>query len=99
MNAARAAAWASVSASESAAAAGTAGAGSTRTGAGTVGAGGLSIMGAAGWTGSGAGAAAPMMDNRSEEHTSELQSPDHILFRLLLEKKKKLILHNRLRDT
>src|SRR5258708_26946112 len=25
---------------------------------------------------------------RSEEHTSELQSPDHLLFRLLLEKKK-----------
>src|SRR5258708_20147810 len=30
-------------------------------------------------------AAAP----RSEEHTSELQSPDHLLFRLLLKKKKK----------
>src|SRR5258708_13941749 len=27
---------------------------------------------------------------RSEEHTSELQSPDHIVFRLLLEKKKKM---------
>src|SRR5258708_34010703 len=26
--------------------------------------------------------------NRSEEHTSELQSPDHLLSRLLLEKKK-----------
>src|SRR5207244_6099085 len=26
--------------------------------------------------------------NRSEEHTSELQSPDHIVCRLLLEKKK-----------
>src|SRR5258708_31415946 len=26
---------------------------------------------------------------RSEEHTSELQSPDHLVFRLLLEKKKK----------
>src|SRR5258708_37785232 len=26
---------------------------------------------------------------RSEEHTSELQSPDHLLFRLLLEKKKR----------
>src|SRR5258708_17056069 len=25
---------------------------------------------------------------RSEEHTSELQSPDHLVFRLLLEKKK-----------
>src|SRR5258708_25325934 len=29
---------------------------------------------------------------RSEEHTSELQSPDHLVCRLLLEKKKK---HNR----
>src|SRR5258708_23676200 len=27
-------------------------------------------------------------DNRSEEHTSELQSPDHLVCRLLLEKKK-----------
>src|SRR5207244_4921634 len=26
-------------------------------------------------------------DNRSEEHTSELQSPDHIVCRLLLEQK------------
>ena len=26
---------------------------------------------------------------RSEEHTSELQSPDHLVCRLLLEKKKK----------
>src|SRR5947208_7923285 len=31
---------------------------------------------------------------RSEEHTSELQSPDHLVCRLLLEKKKK----KRLRD-
>src|SRR5258708_28532044 len=31
---------------------------------------------------------------RSEEHTSELQSPDHLVCRLLLEKKKK----NHLRD-
>src|SRR5258708_9085775 len=30
---------------------------------------------------------------RSEEHTSELQSPDHLVCRLLLEKKKKLCLH------
>ena len=31
-----------------------------------------------------------MMDaGRSEEHTSELQSPDHLVCRLLLEKKKK----------
>src|SRR5258708_20451030 len=29
---------------------------------------------------------------RSEEHTSELQSPDHLVCRLLLEKKKKNIL-------
>src|SRR5258708_15424837 len=28
---------------------------------------------------------------RSEEHTSELQSPDHLVCRLLLEKKKKLL--------
>src|SRR5258708_12934692 len=29
-------------------------------------------------------------DIRSEEHTSELQSPDHLVCRLLLEKKKQL---------
>src|SRR5207244_4718906 len=29
------------------------------------------------------------IDIRSEEHTSELQSPDHLVCRLLLEKKKK----------
>src|SRR5258708_30274685 len=28
------------------------------------------------------------LDYRSEEHTSELQSPDHLVCRLLLEKKK-----------
>src|SRR5258708_18987903 len=28
---------------------------------------------------------------RSEEHTSELQSPDHLVCRLLLEKKKKFV--------
>ena len=28
---------------------------------------------------------------RSEEHTSELQSPDHLVCRLLLEKKKNII--------
>src|SRR5258708_31602944 len=28
--------------------------------------------------------------NRSEEHTSELQSPDHLVCRLLLEKKNKM---------
>src|SRR5438552_12713876 len=35
----------------------------------------------------------PVLDSlameRSEEHTSELQSPDHLVCRLLLEKKKK----------
>src|SRR5258708_35130031 len=30
----------------------------------------------------------PSRSNRSEEHTSELQSPDHLVCRLLLEKKK-----------
>src|SRR5258708_16452847 len=30
---------------------------------------------------------------RSEEHTSELQSPDHLVCRLLLEKKKKSTIH------
>src|SRR5438552_6546041 len=30
---------------------------------------------------------------RSEEHTSELQSPDHLVCRLLLEKKKKNMHH------
>src|SRR5438552_9225112 len=32
---------------------------------------------------------------RSEEHTSELQSPDHLVCRLLLEKKKTHTNHNR----
>src|SRR5258708_16607735 len=30
----------------------------------------------------------PASDSRSEEHMSELQSPDHLVCRLLLEKKK-----------
>src|SRR5258708_24915485 len=30
-----------------------------------------------------------LLKTRSEEHTSELQSPDHLVCRLLLEKKKK----------
>src|SRR5258708_30603567 len=34
-------------------------------------------------------ACAVQMRVRSEEHTSELQSPDHLVCRLLLEKKKK----------
>src|SRR5258708_28752568 len=33
---------------------------------------------------------------RSEEHTSELQSPDHLVCRLLLEKKKDSIIHRTL---
>src|SRR5438552_7910216 len=33
--------------------------------------------------------AAGQRSKRSEEHTSELQSPDHLVCRLLLEKKKK----------
>src|SRR5258708_24530500 len=32
--------------------------------------------------------AADLVATRSEEHTSELQSPDHLVCRLLLEKKK-----------
>src|SRR5258708_26409014 len=32
---------------------------------------------------------------RSEEHTSELQSPDHLVCRLLLEKKKKDIIKDK----
>src|SRR5258708_18171169 len=35
-----------------------------------------------------AGDAHELADARSEEHTSELQSPDHLVCRLLLEKKK-----------
>src|SRR5258708_15691851 len=36
---------------------------------------------------------------RSEEHTSELQSPDHLVCRLLLEKKKKKIRSDLLHST
>src|SRR5258708_17224925 len=36
---------------------------------------------------------------RSEEHTSELQSPDHLVCRLLLEKKKKHKHNNRKPNT
>src|SRR5258708_17345228 len=32
------------------------------------------------------------VNGRSEEHTSELQSPDHLVCRLLLEKKKKYMI-------
>src|SRR5258708_15283256 len=38
-----------------------------------------------------AGCRGDRVDDRSEEHTSELQSPDHLVCRLLLEKKKKKI--------
>src|SRR3712207_8936737 len=34
-------------------------------------------------------------DGRSEEHTSELQSRQYLVCRLLLEKKKKIIIHGR----
>src|SRR5258708_30057706 len=37
----------------------------------------------------GVGERAEIDPGRSEEHTSELQSPDHLVCRLLLEKKKK----------
>src|SRR5258708_24893316 len=37
----------------------------------------------------GLGARGCRIDARSEEHTSELQSPDHLVCRLLLEKKNK----------
>src|SRR5258708_18303976 len=36
-------------------------------------------------------------EHRSEEHTSELQSPDHLVCRLLLEKKKNLAIESRQR--
>src|SRR5258708_31293444 len=36
---------------------------------------------------------------RSEEHTSELQSPDHLVCRLLLEKKKKKYKHKTIEQT
>src|SRR2546426_8992805 len=36
---------------------------------------------------------------RSEEHTSELQSPCNLVCRLLLEKKKKQITHLKIKDT
>src|SRR5258708_31786660 len=34
-----------------------------------------------------------ILRSRSEEHTSELQSPDHLVCRLLLEKKKGAVIH------
>src|SRR5258708_31878663 len=38
-----------------------------------------------------------VVHRRSEEHTSELQSPDHLVCRLLLEKKKKKQRHQQWR--
>src|SRR5207244_8115443 len=46
------------------------------------------------WRDHDTGGPAPVMPvswSRSEEHTSELQSPDHLVCRLLLEKKKKIL--------
>src|SRR5438552_14731788 len=40
-------------------------------------------------TNAGVSAEEALKEWRSEEHTSELQSPDHLVCRLLLEKKKK----------
>src|SRR5258708_17039966 len=45
-----------------------------------------------------AGSDFPVPLNRSEEHTSELQSPDHLVCRLLLEKKKKICVSDYLQD-
>src|SRR5690348_17966522 len=47
-------------------------------------------------------ASAPTSSSRSEEHTSELQSPVHLVCRLLLEKKKKkqnTTTHKQYKDT
>src|SRR5258708_17234209 len=45
------------------------------------------------WTPSNSANLISVLTFRSEEHTSELQSPDHLVCRLLLEKKKKKISH------
>src|SRR6476660_10506986 len=42
----------------------------------------------------GSAASSSPQTSRSEEHTSELQSPDHLVCRLLLEKKKQIQLAN-----
>src|SRR5207244_9093510 len=39
-----------------------------------------------------------LAEGRSEEHTSELQSPDHLVCRLLLEKKQSTLKHSRRED-
>src|SRR5258708_15429050 len=44
-------------------------------------------------TSGGSARIAKILRSRSEEHTSELQSPDHLVCRLLLEKKKKKLKH------
>src|SRR5258708_29197567 len=49
------------------------------------------------WRGSAQNLSAPRTV-RSEEHTSELQSPDHLVCRLLLEKKKKQKIHENIRE-
>src|SRR5438552_9798546 len=41
---------------------------------------------------------AGLQELRSEEHTSELQSPDHLVCRLLLEKKKKVNYFNNMKN-
>src|SRR5258708_30945240 len=46
------------------------------------------IVGALGLVAAAAGFRWTSRESRSEEHTSELQSPDHLVCRLLLEKKK-----------
>src|SRR5258708_10568386 len=48
------------------------------------------------WTGSRCRSTAATLSttSRSEEHTSELQSPDHLVCRLLLEKKKSNVLQD-----
>src|SRR5258708_16139923 len=48
-------------------------------------------MGAGDTRKGGGGAPRPQACPRSEEHTSELQSPDHLVCRLLLEKKKNFL--------
>src|SRR5258708_14864324 len=48
---------------------------------------------------SGTGGIQHMLMERSEEHTSELQSPDHLVCRLLLEKKKKHSLYETITST
>src|SRR5258707_11223018 len=49
-------------------------------------------------SGKGAGSAAPFPLARSEEHTSELQSRQYLVCRLLLEKKKNTRRHSSRRD-